>query len=462
MPKLNKNKTQTAPLAKSKLQVTKSAKVIPSGTGVRIRHEEFFAVMTAPDALSTVWGYTIQPGFAELFPWLSGIATRYERYTIHSLSLKYVARCPATTTGIMVMCADQDANDAMPSEDEAGRAAMMAHTGAVSGSVWADLTMKLPPGWERSKDLFVRASGEASTVEPRTADAGMIFLGIFGKTDGTIGAFGDLMVCYDIEFHLPQLLNLPKLSLTGFVQPRESYSTTFSKHYPWAQYYNNDLSVYSVLADGNLPLVVKSLLKATGWYPSATHIPAFSLERYTGFKGDLSWSQKAKLTSTGDLMDQEALCDDLKPRLEVYDMMGNLIQYIYGTASFLKHTASNWGIPALAGIATFTFANLTLGPGEVFVPNLITTDVLWEDFTSGPTFEFNNWTPYHGMATGLRLQSSGGLSTRKDPPNLFSKKAESGQSLRLLEGTLHDANSACASSTSAEGDGMRTRAPVRR
>lgn len=460
MSKINKNKTQTAPLARSKLIVTKSANVTPSGTGVRIRHEEFFSAMTAPNAISTVWGYTIQPGFSELFPWLSGIATRYERYTIHSLALKYVARCPATTTGIIVMCADQDANDALPSEDEAGRASMMAHTGAVSSSVWADLTMRLPPAWERSKNLFVRSSAEASTVEPRTADAGMIFVGIFGKNDSTIGAFGDLMICYDIEFHLPQLLNLPTLSLSGFVQPRESYSTTFSKRYPWCQYYSDDLSVYSVLVDGNLPLAVKSLLKQTGWYPSATHIPAFSLEQYSGFKGDLVWSQKASITSTGDIIDQAGLCRDIRPRLEIYDSMGNLIQYISGTHSFLKHTTSGWGLPLLTGLSTFSFPNLTIGPGQYFVPNLNLTNELWNDFLSGPNFSFTNWVPWHEIPLGVSRASEDNRVCRKDPPNLFLRdSAKPGQSLRLLEGTLHNA-SACAS-TDRVGDGMNTRSAGR-
>lgn len=150
---------------------------------------------------ASIYAWTIQPGYSEMFPWMSGLAQQYEKYRIRSLRYEFVPRVPATFSGQVVMAIDQDPNDPFPSEDFSGRQVLMSHLGAVSGSVSQHLTMNYP--FSLGAERYVRADTDTGTVEPRTADAGVLFVGVFGSA-GTV-LVGDLIVSYEIEFTMPQL-----------------------------------------------------------------------------------------------------------------------------------------------------------------------------------------------------------------------------------------------------------------
>lgn len=64
--------------------------------------------------------------------------------------------------------------------------------------------MSYPADWLKVGERFVRTATETTTVEPRTADAGVLFVGVFGAPVNT--TFGDLFVEYDLDLWLPQLV----------------------------------------------------------------------------------------------------------------------------------------------------------------------------------------------------------------------------------------------------------------
>lgn len=102
---------------------------------------------------------------------------------------------------------------------------MMTHANAVSSSVWSPLRMSYPESFLSGiKERFVRSTAETSTVEPRTADAGVLFVGVFGVQN--LKTFGDLFISYDIEFSLPQLVRPAENVGTQLV----TYGTASSYH----------------------------------------------------------------------------------------------------------------------------------------------------------------------------------------------------------------------------------------
>lgn len=163
----------------------------------------------------TIYGWTVQPGYAALFPWLSGLASRFEKYLVHSLEIEYVPRCGTSAVGTVIMAIDQDPNDALPPETNEGRQILMAHIGAMAAPVWCPVSMKYP--YPFGQERYLRTTLETTTVEPRTADLGVLFVGLFDvSTSPGTTAYGDLCVKYDVELFLPQLLVEPA-TLPGIV-----------------------------------------------------------------------------------------------------------------------------------------------------------------------------------------------------------------------------------------------------
>jgi hypothetical protein len=173
---------------------------------VRIQHREMFGTAITDDSVGdTVQSWTINPGWETMFPWLSGIAARYERYVFHSLSFEYLPRVPTSTAGTIILAVDLDPDDGDPPATEAGRAQMLSFLGARETSIWNALNMPFPSGPLKERGhLYVRTQ-TAESIEPRTSDTGLLQLGMFGvsTTAGTL--YGDLFVSYDVELFTPQL-----------------------------------------------------------------------------------------------------------------------------------------------------------------------------------------------------------------------------------------------------------------
>lgn len=84
--------------------------------GVRVVHKEYVAPLSGAGAgFHNVYWEWVNPGNANVFPWLSQMAFNYESYSINSLVVDYMQTCPTTTSGNVVMMQDYDASDTLPS-----------------------------------------------------------------------------------------------------------------------------------------------------------------------------------------------------------------------------------------------------------------------------------------------------------------------------------------------------------
>jgi len=199
---------------------------------VTIKHRELVqSVILEQGDLDAVSLSVIQPGCATLFPWLSTIAARFQRYRFDSLRFDYIPRCPTSTPGCVILSFNPDPDDAIVAPDEYGRQRLLVRQ-SVEASSWASASFPVPKDLlMAAKERFIRTSLSDSTIEPRSADFGTLTVGCFGF-DGTAAAnltLGDLFVEYTIALIQPEIPDLytPSAGDARYAELAPQSSTTF-------------------------------------------------------------------------------------------------------------------------------------------------------------------------------------------------------------------------------------------
>jgi len=144
--------------------------------------------------------YSVNPGDGTTFPWLSGLATRFEKYKFNSIRISYKPSCPTTTQGGLALVAVYDPADTVPSR----RNQLFNAESCVRGAVYDSMTMDLKK-YHLTKELHVRAlhHGLVDANELRLSDVGY-FVAVVMNTNTDI-QFGDLFIEYDITLRGPKV-----------------------------------------------------------------------------------------------------------------------------------------------------------------------------------------------------------------------------------------------------------------
>lgn len=183
-----------APAAQTRQVTTKQPRMVGSRSGFRVMHREAVGSITGTTDF-TVTQYPINPGVDLLFPWLAAVASNWEKYTFHSLVVRYVPRCSTSSVGSIIIAPDFDAEDAAPTSE----LVMLSYQDAVETPPWAEVVMRMTQK-QLHGDMprrFVRGSSEQA--ELRTSDCGVLNV----ATAGSTGLQGRLFVEYDVEFFQP-------------------------------------------------------------------------------------------------------------------------------------------------------------------------------------------------------------------------------------------------------------------
>lgn len=148
--------------------------------------------------------FSANPGMPLYFAWLSGIASRFEKYHFKSLKFQYEPTCAATTNGKVILAFDGDVQDTSPEHDNT----LMQFSPRASGPCWSPLEINVPQSLLASflytrSDIVVPNTG---STDYKTLDIGRAYFATMGATDGVV--LGDLFVEYTVELVGPQL-NLP-------------------------------------------------------------------------------------------------------------------------------------------------------------------------------------------------------------------------------------------------------------
>ncbi len=171
-----------------------------SGDGrVRIRHREYIGDVSGSVAFGLL-SYSINPGLSHVFPWLAGIARRFESYLFRRLNFEYETQKSASTSGSVMLAVDFDAADPPP----VGKQQLMSYHNAVRSAVWDECCYR-SDALDLSKfgvQRYIRTGNLSPNQDVKTYDVGNLYLGTQGEADTS--PIGELYVDYDVELITPQ------------------------------------------------------------------------------------------------------------------------------------------------------------------------------------------------------------------------------------------------------------------
>lgn len=181
-----------------------------SGDGsMEICHREYVADVTNVGAGFVVaFRGQINPGNAQLFPWLSTVASLYEEYQFVELRFALESDQPSTNAGSVMMAIDYDSLDAPP----ATKMQMMTYQNAVKGQPWTSFKLdalprtggRLPAGTDKSFYVAYPSGVGPVGSDLKTYNIGQIFVALSGNA--AVGAVTELFVEYKIRFTKAQML----------------------------------------------------------------------------------------------------------------------------------------------------------------------------------------------------------------------------------------------------------------
>lgn len=189
-----------------------------SKTGVIIRHKEYIGDIHPSAVFQNQLASAINPGNFNLFPWLSGIANKFEEYEFRGLIFKYktmssdtvLATGANTSLGTVMMGTEYDVLDA----PFASKVELLNHQ--YSSSCKPSENMTHPIECARGKNvathLFVRdytALPDLTQLgDPRLYDLGRFQVATQGMQPGLTpsqNTLGEIWVSYEVQFWLPKL-----------------------------------------------------------------------------------------------------------------------------------------------------------------------------------------------------------------------------------------------------------------
>jgi hypothetical protein len=168
-----------------------------SRNGVQVsrhREKERIATVSGSVSFAVAGNFALNPGLEASFPWLSGVAQRFERYNFDSLTVRYKNLKGTDTDGNVIISYDPDTLDGAPPT----AVAQTQSTAYVDGAPWRIFELKVPISREKK---FVR-SGPVITSDLKTYDAGRIWVTTEGCADTS--AHGYLEFEYSVSLHEKQ------------------------------------------------------------------------------------------------------------------------------------------------------------------------------------------------------------------------------------------------------------------
>ncbi len=173
---------------------------------VIVRHREFVTTVTSSTAFAVQASFDINPGNYYLFPWLAGIASRFQEYKLRGAVFHYVptsGSAVASTNaalGSVMLQTSYRASDSAP----ASKIELLNEYNS-NESVPCDAfchPIECDPRENPFNIQYVRSNATSAVEDKLLYDLGTTHLAVSGcQTDGN--AIGDLWVTYEVELKKP-------------------------------------------------------------------------------------------------------------------------------------------------------------------------------------------------------------------------------------------------------------------
>jgi len=181
-------------------QGTQAPLIQASRDQARIVHRELIASVTGSSSFAVPLSFSLNPGLAATFPWLSSQAQAWETYKFNRLRFCYYTRTGSNVPGSVMLVPDYDAADAAPSSEQIASS----YEDVAEDAPWKDICHELRPSsmFSMGPRKFIRTGPVPAGTDIKTYDAGQEFV---CTTDGTAVNWGKLWVEYDVTLFTPQL-----------------------------------------------------------------------------------------------------------------------------------------------------------------------------------------------------------------------------------------------------------------
>lgn len=211
-----------------------------------VRHREFITTVNSSQAFAVQQSFDINPGNVVLFPWLAGIAARFQEYKIRGMVYHYVptsGSAVASTNpalGAVMLQTSYRASDSAPSSK-----VEMLNEYNSNESVPCDAfchPIECDPKENPFNIQYVRTNNTATVEDKLLYDLGTTHLAVQGcQTTGN--PIGDLWVTYEVELKKP-------LVVSNIASAIRSYTAVTSS--------TNTASMFSTItsASGSLPILI--------------------------------------------------------------------------------------------------------------------------------------------------------------------------------------------------------------
>jgi len=327
---------RAAPVSKGYSQSSSPPHYSGSSDGtIRIKKKEF--VRTLTNGASTDFmitepcanepGLDLNPANVLLFPWLAGIADRYERYRFHSITIELLPAQATSTAGRLYAAVDYDYDDQVPKT----KSEVLAYRTAREGPVWDRLVMSLDSGQLHPDNQWKYTSSNTrrNYVEPRTSYCGYILVAL----EATANCKFDLWISYDVSLTSPEpQVQGQYATIAAHAEyttiPQQNVGTTDFGNSVYGELIRDAVNavgsalVQRVCNNGEVPRLVNGLFPGTIYPADPTHCYDIA---GTGGKGTITW--QAIFSVLGQTVNQ--LITTYLPRIGylAYDSKGAFVGY---------------------------------------------------------------------------------------------------------------------------------------
>jgi hypothetical protein len=195
-------RTVSQPVRTSVVVRNTGARINGTNGRIRVAHRECIAAVTGKIAFNAAQVFALNPGLASTFPWLSGIAARYNHYKFKRLVFRFVSGTSTSITGELALVPVFDAADPAPASWNVA----MQSGAAVSTPVWKNVSINvLKDQFAHTDDeYYVRSEALSSNLDIKTYDVGNLFVCVQGQAADD-GHLGQLYVDYIVDFTSPHI-----------------------------------------------------------------------------------------------------------------------------------------------------------------------------------------------------------------------------------------------------------------
>ncbi len=196
-----KSQVASAPVATTRVRNSMSK---PRYQGLRngdmvVTNEEYITDINGSVAF-TANTFAVNPGLPGSFPWLSGVAQRFESYVFDSLVYRFETESTTASTGSVVLVIDYDCDDVAPST----KSQALSYRSAVRSAPWKECSfISLAEDRRKRSTYYVRSGSLGSTLDKNLYDIGNLFVCTQGQAGTTV--VGELHVSYVVRLMTPQV-----------------------------------------------------------------------------------------------------------------------------------------------------------------------------------------------------------------------------------------------------------------